>query len=211
MVLARGLLHKEATVALGEFPGVRERVHRFSLLGSNCIMKSRVRKLGMALAVCAAGLGMAGTSSMALAGDSFTLQATATVQGNCKLRSGVAAGGTLTLAFGTLDASTITADAVQTVQFQYSCNNGTAVTADVGASSGQTVAQLNSTTYPLVMAGSVSGSMSANVGFSGWADGAGQNPANYRTVTVTGTLPLAVVQAAAAGDYTGSITITINP
>ncbi|HET9700103.1 MAG TPA: spore coat protein U domain-containing protein, partial [Burkholderiales bacterium] len=83
----------------------------------------------MALAVCAAGLGMAGTSTMALAGDSFTLQATATVQGNCKLRSGVANGGTLTLAFGTLDASTIAADAVQTSLFQYSCNNGTTVTA----------------------------------------------------------------------------------
>ena len=133
------------------------------------------------------------------------------MQGNCKLRSGVANGGTLTLAFGTLDASTIAADAVQTSLFQYSCNNGTTVTADVGASPGQTVVQLNSTTYPLVMNGSVSGTMTANVQFLGWANGAGQNPANYIGVAVSATLPLATVQTAAAGNYSGSMLITINP
>lgn len=174
-------------------------------------MMTRLGKLGMALALGAAGMGMVGTSGTALAGDSFTLAATATVQGNCKLRSGVANGGTLTLAFGTLDASTILVDAVQTAGFSYSCNNGVTVTADVGTSAGQTVAQLNSQTYTLAMSDGATGSMNANVTFAGWADGTGQDPGNYKPVTVTGTLPVATVQAALAGTYSGSMTITIIP
>lgn len=173
-------------------------------------MTKRYGKLGLAMALCAAGLGLTAAGGVATAGDSFTLQATAAVAGNCKLRSGVADGGTLTLAFGTLDAATISANATQAATFQYSCNNGTTVTADVGGVS-QSVTQLNSTTYPLTMVGTPSGSLSANITFAGWADGAGQNPANYKTVTVTGTIPVAAVQAAQAGNYSGSLVITINP
>lgn len=174
-------------------------------------MTNRIAKLGIALAVYATGVVLSGPSGVATAGDSFTLQATATVAGNCKLRSGVADGGTLTLAFGTLDAATIAADATQSTTFAFSCNNGTTVTADVGTNTAQTVAQLNSSTYTLSMTGTPSGSMDANVTFSGWADGTGQSPANYKTVTVTGTLPQATVQTALAGTYTGSLVVTINP
>lgn len=174
-------------------------------------MTSRFGKLGIAMALCATGLGLAGTSGMAVAAGSFTLAASATVSGNCILRSGVTNGGTLTLAFGTLDAATIAADATQAATFTYSCNNGTAVAVDVGTSTVQTAAQLNTTTYPLAMTGAPSGTMNANVTFSGWADGTGQNPANHKTVVVTGTIPLATVQTAQAGVYNGSILITINP
>jgi spore coat protein U-like protein len=141
-------------------------------------------------------------SGMALAGDTATVDVTASVVGTCKFGVGGGLGGTniATLAFGSLDPSS-TADANATVNYQYWCTKGS-----VAATSAD-----NGLNY------SGSRRMTNGVDFIPYSfnltnhtqTGAGKG--NPLTATISGTILNADYINVSAGSYLDTVALTITP
>ena len=147
------------------------------------------------------------TSSLSMAADTATMAVTATVTGKCKFQS---VGG---LVFATPIAGTSidpseASNATGTATITYRCTNGTSATGlTLGTTSpnysgGHRVAVVTGTGPYMAYTLATAGFTTAGTGF-----GAG----NDKTGTVTGTILTATHQAAVAGTYTDSVSITINP
>lgn len=145
------------------------------------------------------------TSSLAMAIDTANLAVSATVAGKCKFAT---VGG---LTFGTSSSPGVSIDpsdagnATGTASVTYRCTSGTAATS-LGMNNG---ANFSGTRRVAVApAGPFMGYSLVSAGFT--QTGAGFGGA-VLTATVTGTIPEATHQVAAAGVYTDTVSITINP
>ena len=147
------------------------------------------------------------TTSLAMAADTGTLAVTAAVSGKCKFASV----GALTFATpiaGTFIDPSEASNATGTANITYRCTTGTVATGlTIGLTSpnysaGHRVAVVSGT-------GPYMGYTLATAGFT--QTGAGFGGAPLPAATVTGTILQATHQAAVAGTYTDSVSITINP
>ncbi len=147
------------------------------------------------------------TSSLSMAADTGTLAVTATVTGKCKFQ---VVGG---LTFATPIAATSidpseNSNATGAASITYRCTNGTSATGltlgvtSPNYSAGHRVAVVSGVGPFMAYTHATAGFNTAGTGF-----GAG----NDKTGTVTGTILQATHQAAVAGTYTDSVSITINP
>jgi spore coat protein U-like protein len=164
-----------------------------------------IRTLRIPLLAALTGLAMA-NSGGALAGNTNTLQVTATITGTCNFSAANNAGGNATLAFGTLD-QTLASDATATqTSLSYWCTNGTAV-GNITANNGQN-------------SGSCGGSRCLSNGtdyipytltFTDPSGTLGTGKTSPLTVTFDGSIANADYVDAEAGSYSDLVTLTITP
>jgi spore coat protein U-like protein len=146
----------------------------------------------IALAVLAAG-------GAAWALDTNTLTVTASVTGTCKFSSAIS-----TLNFGALDPSTpVTVNGSANTQFW--CTKGVTtdlITANLGVNPAGSTRQMKDIAGPDLIPYSLTLSPVA---------GANAGPASPRTLTIAGSVLAADYTSKAAGSYSDTVTLTINP
>lgn len=143
------------------------------------------------------------SAANAIASTTHTVAVSATVTGTCRFNAASGA----TLAFGTIDptgAVPVTASGTAT----YRCNNGTSptVTTDDGLSE-------TGANAPRMRAGATANYLPYTFTIAALAAGTGLGnaPANDKTLTINGSVAVADFQAAAAGTFNDTITLTIAP
>ena len=158
-------------------------------------MKTRSIKISMLLAAFAVM-----SAGSAQASDSLSVTVNATVVGVCKFfTSAPVINITNTGTGSNIDPSSATT-ATGNVPIAYRCSNGTSPTFTVPATATVTCASCTGTPTMAPTVSSVNGG-------AGTGMGSGQD----KTLTVTGQLAQAAFQNAAAGAYTGSITVSVSP
>jgi hypothetical protein len=159
-------------------------------------MKASLLKSSLLVAAAVAAFG----TGSARASDSVNVTVNATVVGVCKFfTTSPVVDITNTGTGSNIDPSSATT-ASGNVAITYRCSNGTSPTFTVPATATVTCAACSGTP---TMAATMS---SANTG-AGTGMGSGQS----KTLTVTGQIAQAIFQDAAAGAYTGSITVDVAP
>jgi hypothetical protein len=158
----------------------------------------RVSKFKAALFAVAA-IGVL-ASSGAQAADNLSVTVNATIVGVCKFFTAAPVVNVTNTGTGSNIDPSSGAAATGNVPITYRCSNGTSPTFTVPATATVTCAACAGTP---TMTPTIT---SANTG-AGSGMGAGQD----KTLTVTGTLLAASFQNAAAGAYTGNITVSVTP
>lgn len=138
---------------------------------------------------------LACTAGFAAATDTQTLTVSATVNGTCKFSPGGS-----TLAFGTINQSN-TVDLVVPASVKYKCTKNTASLGITGITGPLTMASgADTLAFSLAIAGDKSPGLGLAVG-----------AATDLIATVTGTITMAAFQAAPAGSYATTVTLSITP
>jgi hypothetical protein len=158
----------------------------------------RVSKL-KAVLFAAAAVGVL-ASSGAQAADSLSVTVNATIVGACKFFTAAPVVNITNTGTGSnIDPSSVTT-ATGNVPITYRCSNGTSPTFTIPATATVTCAACTGT--PTMTPAITSSNTGAGTGL-----GSGQD----KTLTVTGTILAAGFQNAAAGVYTGNITVSVAP
>jgi len=189
-------------------PAAPKRVGRTINHNQNGVLHVNTLKYRIALLAGFAGFAML-ASSGAHAGNTNTLQVTASITGTCNFSAANNASGNAILAFGTLDQTATGPAAATATSLSYWCTNGTNVgsmTADNGTYSGScggNPCMRNTTTladyipYTLIFTNP-----------SGTTGGGKNSPLS---VTFNGSIVNADYVDAPAGNYEDFITLTITP
>jgi spore coat protein U-like protein len=149
-------------------------------------LSASLKALVVASLACAAGFAAAAPT------DSQTLTVNATVVGTCKFSSA-----TNTLAFGNLDQSA-TSDTTLDLDVTYKCTKNTASAGISIPAGGTMTGPGGNLPFTLAVAGDTA--MGGGLGTAG----------TLLTAVVTGTIAAADVQAAEAGTYSTTVTLTIT-
>lgn len=159
-------------------------------------MTTRIEKIGIAMAFCAAGMSMVLPASAA---DTKNLNVTASVVGVCKFKSNAAD----TLAFGNLDPSVGT-DANASTNVLYWCTKGV-TTAAVTMGNGNNFAGSTRNMLDSVSGDTIPYTLS--VVLSGTPGG----PTVDLTAAISGQVLGADYTGKAAGSYSDIVQLTLNP
>ena len=149
-------------------------------------MKSRIAAVAAAAALLAPAAGMAA--------GSHTLNVTATVNGTCSFDLPNSA-----MAFGAIDPSGVT-PATATAAVDFHCSNGQAYTVTLSGTGSYTLTGPAAATIPYTAA-ITGGASGTGTGMTGAAS----------TVSVGATIAVTDYQNAAAGAYTGTLTLNVAP
>jgi len=137
----------------------------------------------------------------AKAADSLTVTVNATVSGVCKFNSGQTPIVTVQTSGGVIDPSAA-GPATGSTPVVYRCTNGTTPIWTIPASA----------TVTCTTSGSCGTStMVATIATSGGGNGSGMGSGQDKTLTVTGSMAAAIYANAQAGDYSGTITVSVAP
>jgi hypothetical protein len=139
--------------------------------------------------------------SHARAADSVTVTVNATVSGVCKFNSGQSPIVTIQTSGGVIDPSAA-GPATGNANVLYRCTNGTSPTFNVPAT-----ATITCTTSGTCGSSTMAPTMSGSGNAAGTGMGSGQD----KTLVVTGQLTSAQYANAQAGDYSGTISVTVTP
>jgi hypothetical protein len=140
-------------------------------------------------------------SAPAKAADSVTVTVNATVTGVCKFNSGQTPVVTVQTSGGVIDPSAA-GPATGNTSVLYRCTNGTSPTFTVPATA----------TVTCTTSGSCgSSAMTTTMTSAGGGAGSGMGSGQDKTLTVTGTLPASQYANSPAGDYSGTITVSVTP
>lgn len=142
---------------------------------------------------------IAAASTFASAGDTQTLNVTATVTGLCKFSSTLQ-----TFTFGTLDPSAAVATTGSGASVKYKCTKGTAATsvvADNGLNFTTSRRMKNGTNF-IPYSLTVTGGTQTGLGFSAGKD---------LDVGLAGSVAAADYEDAAAGSYSDTVVLTVAP
>ncbi len=157
------------------------------------------RHLGKVAAALAASVVMFGTGA-AQASDSISVTVNATVVGVCKFNSTAPVVNITNTGTGSNIDPSLTSNATGNAAINYKCSNGTSPTFTVPGTATVTCSACTGT--PTMAATMTSSNTGAGTGL-----GSGQD----KVLTVTGTIGSSIYQNAAAGSYTGSITVSVAP
>ena len=150
----------------------------------------------LAVAALAAMLG----STSAQASDSVSVTVNATIVGVCKFFTAAPVVNITNTGTGSnIDPSSATS-ATGNAAILYRCSNGTSPTFTVPATATVTCAACAGTP-----------TMTPAITSTNGGAGTGMGTGNDKTLTVTGTILQAAFQNAAAGAYTGNITVSVSP
>jgi hypothetical protein len=159
-------------------------------------MNRHVLRGSLAVAALAAMMG----STAAQASDSVSVTVNATIVGVCKFFTAAPIVNITNTGTGSnIDPSSST-DATGSANISYRCSNGTSPSFTVPATATVTCAACSGTP-------TMTPAITSTNGGAGTGMGSGQD----KTLTVTGTLLQAAFQNAAAGAYTGNITVSVTP
>jgi hypothetical protein len=159
-------------------------------------MKRHVLKGCLAVAAVAAMMGSTG----AQASDSVSVTVNATIVGVCKFFTAAPVVNITNTGTGSnIDPSSATS-ATGSAAILYRCSNGTSPTFTVPATATVTCAACAGTP-----------TMTPAITSTNGGAGTGLGTGNDKTLTVTGTILQAAFQNAAAGAYTGNITVSVSP
>jgi len=153
--------------------------------------------LGALLLAASAMLAM----PQAHAADSINVTVNATVSSVCKFNSGQTPIVTIQTSAGVIDPSAA-GPATGNASVLYRCSNGTSPTLTVPPTA----------TVTCTTAGTCGTStMVATMSQAGGGNGTGLGTGQDKTLTVTGTMLAAIYQNAQAGNYSGTISVTVSP
>ena len=154
------------------------------------------------LAAAALGLVALAAAMQASASDSVSVTVNATVVGVCKFFNTTAPVLNITnTGTGSDIDPSLTGDATGSTVVAYRCSNGTTPTFSIPSPS-VSVTCSGCTGTP---------SMTATVTVTGGGAGSGMGSGNDKDLTVAGTITQATYVNAAAGAYTGTVTVSVTP